>query len=58
MGLFTDPLLLLRVLLLGLRCAPAQRMSTDLSQTGREMHLCKSERSVGEKTKQTAKKSV
>ena len=27
---------------------PARRMSTDLSQTGREMHLCKSERSVGD----------
>ena len=26
----------------------ARRMSTDLSQTGREMHLCKSERSVGD----------
>ena len=48
MGLFTDPLLLLRGLLLGFDAPLARRMSTDLSQTGREMHLCKSAGSVGD----------
>ena len=48
MGLFTDYDSCSAAYCLVFDATPARRMSTDLSQTGREMHLCKSAGSVGD----------